>query len=102
MPYFMGLADADYLHHDQTYIQSLRKLEVLRVVYPHYGFEVRQHSEAEIHLEITPWDWQENRRMSVDGKNLDYVWIFEPTLMKEEEKREFSYEIRPFSDEYVF
>ena len=95
--HFMGLASTDYLHHDQDYIRSLRSLERLRVAYPHYGFEVRQCSEEEIRLAITPWEWQENRRMRVNGKNLDYVWVWEPTWMRKEEERTFSYEIRPFS-----
>jgi hypothetical protein len=66
------------------------------VAYPQYGFEVRQCSRDEIRLAITPWEWQENRRMRVDGKNLDYVWVWEPMRMKEGEERTFSYEIRPF------
>ncbi|MCD6335373.1 MAG: hypothetical protein J7M27_08595, partial [Candidatus Latescibacteria bacterium] len=98
-PFFMGPEDADYLHHDQEYIQSLRSLELLRVAYPDYGFEVRQRSEEEIRLAITPWEWQENRRMRVDGKNLDYVWIYEPTNMTEGEWRELRYEIVPFGKE---
>lgn len=96
-PYYMGLTDADYLHHDQEYVQSLRRLEVLRVVYPHYGFEVRQSSKEEIRLVITPWEWQENRRMRVDGKNLDYLWIWEPVNLKKGESRVFGYELRPHS-----
>ena len=95
-PYYMGLTDADYLHHDQEYIQSLRSLELLRVAYPRYGFEVRQGSADEIRLAITPWEWQENRRMRVDGKNLDYLWIYEPTKLTEGERRELRYEIVPF------
>jgi len=100
-PYYMGLVDADYLHRDQEFIQSLRSLERLRVAYPGYGFEVRQCSKDEIRLAIMPWEWQENRRMRVDGKNLDYVWIWEPTQMGEGEKWGFSYAIRLFSEEHV-
>lgn len=95
-PFYMGLADADVLYHDQEYIRSLRSLKRLRVVYPGYGFEVRQCSENEIHLTITPWEWQENRRMRVDGKNLDYLWIYEPTKLTEGEQQELRYKIVPF------
>lgn len=100
-PYSMGPAGADALSIDHHFIQSLRRLQLLRVAYAHYGFEVRQQGDDEIRLAISPWSWQENRRMRCDGKNLDYIWVFEPVRLRAGETRQFCYEIRPFSDGYT-
>lgn len=77
-------------------MKSLTRLDTLRVAYRDYGFVLNQLSPDDIQLDITNFEWLENRRMRVAGKNLDYVWIFQSTVLEEGEKRCFQYEMLPF------
>jgi hypothetical protein len=83
--------------HDQDIIQSLRGLEYLEIRYPGFGLKISQLSTNPIRLRISKGEWQENRRMRVDGKNLDYMWIWEPVNLKKDESRVFRYELKPES-----
>ena len=40
--------------------------------------------------------------MRADGKNLDYLWIYEPTPLTKGERRAFRYEIVPFGSVIEF
>lgn len=53
----------------------------------------------EIKYWISRGEWQENKRMRVDGKNLEYVWIWEPVNLKKGESRAFRYALKPYSEQ---
>lgn len=94
-PCHMGY-DQDMQHYDQDFIQSLADLEWLEISYPlGYGFTCERLDSGPVRLAISRGEWQENRLMRVDGKNIDYHWISEPTNLAKGEKRSFSYRITP-------
>lgn len=90
-PVYMGY---EIVHDDQFFIESIPDLEYLEVKYPSCGMEIRRLDEGKIKLRITRGEWQENKRMRVDGKNLDYLWIHEPAKLRKGQQRSFTYEIR--------
>lgn len=90
-PCYMGY---EIVHDDQFFIESICDLEYLEVGYPSCGMEVRRLDQGKIKLRITRGEWQENKRMRVDGKNLDYVWIYEPMKLLKGQQKSFQYEIR--------
>lgn len=96
-PVYMGYA-GDILYYDQDFIQSLRGLERLEATYPSgHGFVFETVSRGPMRLAISRGEWQENRRMRVDGKNLDFYWIDRPTRLAKGDSRSFSYRIVPAS-----
>lgn len=95
-PYYMMIEGLR--GHDQNLKESLRRLERIEVRFQHYGFTVNQLSDCELRIDLTDFEWVEHRRMWVAGKNLDYVWIFEPVSLTKGQRRSFRYEIMPYSD----
>ncbi|MBI4551438.1 MAG: hypothetical protein HY710_04170, partial [Candidatus Latescibacteria bacterium] len=93
-PFYLCVEGA--CHRDRTIIKSLTRLDTLRVTYGDYGFVLNQLSADDIRLDLTNFEWLENRRMRVAGKNLDCLWVFQPTPLEEGEERCFQYEILPF------
>jgi len=94
-PCHMGY-DQDMQHYDQDFIQSIADLEWLEISYPlGYGFTCERLGSGPIRLAISRGEWQENRLMRVDGKNIDYHWISVPTVLRQGEKRSFPYRITP-------
>lgn len=90
-PVYMGY---EVVHDDQIFIESIADLEYLEVTYPSCGMEIRRLDQGKIKLQITRGEWQENKRMRVDGKNLDYVWVYEPMTLRKGQRMSFRYEIR--------
>lgn len=94
-PCHMGYV-GDMQHYDRDFVQSLRDLEHLEVRYPSgHGFVFERLDRAPIRLQVTRGEWQENRRMRVDGKNVDFHWIAEATVLGKGERRSFAYRISP-------
>ncbi|MFH1006637.1 MAG: hypothetical protein V1800_03930, partial [Candidatus Latescibacterota bacterium] len=94
-PCHMGY-DGDIQHYDQDFIQSVTDLEWLQITYPSgCGFTFERLDSAPIRPKISRGEWQENRLMRVDGKNIDFYWISEPTHLSKGETRTFSYRITP-------
>ena len=94
-PCHMGY-DGDMQHHDQDFIQSITNLEWLEITYPcGSGFTFERLDCEPVRVAVSGGEWQENRLMRVDGKNIDYHWISKPTMLRRGEKRSFSYRITP-------
>ncbi|NJD04280.1 MAG: hypothetical protein FIA99_17175 [Ruminiclostridium sp.] len=94
-PCHMGYVN-DIPHHDQDFIKSVKNLEKLEISYPSgYGFTLERLDMGPVHIVLSRGEWQENRRMRVDGKNLDYYWINGPAKLSKGERRGFSYKITP-------
>lgn len=96
-PCHMGY-EGEIAHTDQDFIQSLPDLERQEVTYHSgHGFTFEQLEKTPVRLAISRGEWQENRRMRVDGKNFDYYWIDKPVMLSKGERRTFSYQITPTS-----
>ncbi len=96
-PIFMGYTD-DIPYPDQDFIPGLTGLERLEVTFGSgHGFLFEQIEKRPIRLAISRGEWQENRRMRIDGKNLDFHWIAQPTRLTKGEVQAFSYSITPLT-----
>ncbi|MBI2915017.1 MAG: hypothetical protein HYY08_03715 [Firmicutes bacterium] len=94
-PCHMGYA-GDLQHYDRDFVQSVPDLERVEASYPSgYGFVFERLDTAPVKVVLTRGEWQENRHMRVDGKNIDYYWVSDVLRLKKGETRSFSYRITP-------